>query len=129
PDPRVHEDGGLQPEDVAPEVDDVPPPEVPDVPLHLHPEGAVVPGRAEPAVDLARLEDESPPLAEGDERVHVDHGSSLPHGRQPALGDQGRSQRWRSLKPWSVARPRRPITMIPTKIRSVKRPRIEFRIM
>ena len=73
PDPRVHQDRRLQPEDVAPEVDDVPPPEVPDVALHLHAERTVVPGGAEPAIDLAGLEDEPPALAQGDEGIHVDH--------------------------------------------------------
>src|SRR5581483_2943491 len=87
PDPRVHEHRGLDPEDVAAEVDDVAPPEVADVPLELDPERPVVPRRPQPAVDLARLEHEPAALAEADQGLHVDHtaepttGGSAPPGQ------------------------------------------------
>src|SRR4029077_8967121 len=45
-----------------------------DLVLQLHAERPVVPARSGSAVDLAGLEDESAPLAEGDERLHRDHG-------------------------------------------------------
>jgi hypothetical protein len=70
----VHEHRRLEPQHVPAEVDRVPPPEVPDVALELHAERAVVPRRAQTAVDLARLEDEAAALAEADEGFHVDHG-------------------------------------------------------
>src|SRR5262249_1629069 len=69
----MHQHRGLEPEDVPAEGDRVAPPEVPDVALELDAERAIVPGGAEAAVDLARLEDEAPALAEADEGVHVDH--------------------------------------------------------
>jgi hypothetical protein len=43
------------------------PPQPLDVVLHLHAERTVVPGRAEPAVDLTGREDEAAPLAEADD--------------------------------------------------------------
>src|SRR5204863_232545 len=43
PDPRVHQDRRLQPEDVAPEADGGPPPEAPAGALHLHAARHVVP--------------------------------------------------------------------------------------
>ena len=52
-------------------------------------------------------------------------GRPLPH---PALGDQGKSQRWRYLKIRSEIRPSSPMTRMPTKMRSVNRPRIDVRI-
>src|SRR6185503_17280068 len=56
----VHRDGRVEADHVVAPVDVVAPPEVLDVPLQLDAEGAVIPRRAEAAVDLARLEDEAP---------------------------------------------------------------------
>ena len=72
PHPRMHQDGRVEPFDVVPRVDHGPPPAVLDVLLELDPERPVVPDRAQTAVDLGGLEDEAPPLGEGDQLVH--HG-------------------------------------------------------
>jgi len=73
PHPGVHQDRSLEADDVPAQADHVPPPEMPDVPPHLDAERTIVPRRPEATVDLARLEDEAPALAQGDEGVHVDH--------------------------------------------------------
>ena len=71
PDAGVHDDGGLDADDVVAELDQGAPPVALDVVLELDAEGAVVPEPAEAAVDLGGLEDEAAALAEGDERIHV----------------------------------------------------------
>src|SRR5207302_7601314 len=58
PDPRVHEDRGVEPDDVVALADHRPPPGVLHVVLQLHAERAEVPRRARAPVDLARGEDE-----------------------------------------------------------------------
>jgi hypothetical protein len=72
PDARVHQDRGVQPLDVVPGVHHRPPPPVLDVLLELDSQRAVVPYRAEPAVDLGGLEHEAAPLAQRHELVHQD---------------------------------------------------------
>ena len=61
--------------------DHVPPPGLLDVSLQLDTEGTVVPETADSAVDLARLENETPSFAEGDDSFHgrvvVVHGVLL----------------------------------------------------
>jgi hypothetical protein len=69
----------VEPQHVPAELDHVPPPEAADVPLHLHAQRAVVPRRPQTAVDLAGLVDEAPSLAQRDERLHVDHATTLAH--------------------------------------------------
>src|SRR5690606_16587969 len=54
------------------------PPRVAQVLLQLRPEGAVIPEPVDPAVDLARLVDEPPALAERHDRIHR---LRLPRGR------------------------------------------------
>ena len=49
---RVHQDPGVQPDDVVALLDHRPPPRALDVVLELDAEGAVVPHRVDPAVDL-----------------------------------------------------------------------------
>ena len=72
-----HEDRGVEADDVVAQLDHRAPPGVPDVALQLDAERAVVPGRAEPAVDLARLEHEAPALGEGRDGLHqVGHGEA-----------------------------------------------------
>ena len=56
------------------------PPLALDVLLELNAEGAVVPGGAVAAVDLARWIDEASPLAQADERVDAIGG----HGKSPS---------------------------------------------
>ena len=59
---RVHEDPGVEPDDVVALLDHRPPPRPLDVVLELDPERTVVPDRVDAAVDLARREDEAAPL-------------------------------------------------------------------
>ncbi len=70
PDPGVHEDGGVEADDVVPQLDHRPPPGVLDVALQEDAEGPVIPGRPEAAVDLAGREDEAAPLAQVDHALH-----------------------------------------------------------
>ena len=62
PDLRVHQDPGIEPDDVVALLDHRPPPGALDVVLELHAERPVVPHGVDPAVDLARREDEAAPL-------------------------------------------------------------------
>src|SRR5438067_933067 len=64
PDPRVHEDGAIQPDDIVAELDHRPPPGVLDVALELDTERTEVPRRARATVDLARGKHEAAPLCE-----------------------------------------------------------------
>src|SRR5438093_3214639 len=77
PDARVHDDGGVDANDVVAHLDHGPPPGALDVVLELDAEGAVVPEAADAAVDLAGLEDEAAALAERDEGLHA-----VPAGRR-----------------------------------------------
>ena len=63
PDLRVHQDPGVEADDVVALLDHRPPPRPLDVVLELDAEGAVVPHGVDAAVDLARGEDEAAPLA------------------------------------------------------------------
>ena len=74
PDLRVHEDAGVEPDDVLALLDHRPPPRPLDVVLQLDAERAVVPDRVDPAVDLARREHEAAPLRERDDRVEAGDG-------------------------------------------------------
>src|SRR5947208_3530850 len=82
PDLRVHDDRAIEADHVVARADVVDPPGVLDVPLELDAERAVVPEAVDPAVNLARPEDEPAPLAKRDELLHV-HGRHrrLPFGR------------------------------------------------
>ena len=64
PDPRVHQDRGVEPLDVVARAHHRVPPALLDVLLELDAERAVVPHGAGAAVDLRRLEDEAAALAE-----------------------------------------------------------------
>src|ERR1039457_2537404 len=70
PYPRVHDDRGLDPDDVIPPPDHVVPPAVADVLLQLGAHGAEVEEPVDPAVDLGGLEDESAALAQRHDRFH-----------------------------------------------------------
>jgi hypothetical protein len=67
-----HQDGGVEADDVVTLAHHAAPPGVFNVALQLNADGAVVPGGAEAAVDLAAGKDEAAALGEGDERLHVD---------------------------------------------------------
>ena len=74
PDLRVHEDAGIEPDDVVALLDHRPPPRPLDVVLELDAERAVVPDRVDAAVDLARREDEAAPLRERDDGLELGDG-------------------------------------------------------
>ena len=74
PDLRVHEDPGVEPDDVLAFLDHRPPPSALDVVLQLDPERTVIPDGIDAAIDLARWEDEATPLRQGDDRVEVGDG-------------------------------------------------------
>ena len=69
PDLAGEDHAGVEPDDVVAALDHRLPPLPLDVVLHLHAERAVVPGRAQPAVDLTGRVDETAPPAEADDRV------------------------------------------------------------
>ena len=71
---RVHEDPGIEPDDVVALLDHRPPPGALDVVLELDAEGAVVPDRVDAAVDLRGREDEAAALGERDDRVEFRDG-------------------------------------------------------
>ena len=70
----VHEDAGIEPDDVVALLDHRPPPCPLDVVLELDPERTVIPDRVDAAVDLARREDEAAALGERDDRVELGDG-------------------------------------------------------
>jgi hypothetical protein len=70
PDARIHDDGGVQADDIVALLDGRTPPGLFDVVLKLHAQRPVVPEAADAAVDLAALKNEPPALAQGDENVH-----------------------------------------------------------
>ena len=92
PDLRVHEDAGVEPDDVVALLDHRPPPGPLDVVLELDAEGPVVPHGVDAAVDLARGEDEAASLAERDDRLELGDG-----GRDVVrVGLVGAGHRWAS---------------------------------
>ena len=72
PDARVHEDGGVHAVGIVALLHEALPPCAFDVVLDLHTHGAVVPGVAHAAVDLAAGENDAARLAQRDEFVHRD---------------------------------------------------------
>ena len=70
PDARIHDDGGVQADDIVALLDGGAPPGLLDVVLELHAEGPVVPETTDATVYLAALKNEPPALAQGDENVH-----------------------------------------------------------
>jgi hypothetical protein len=74
PDSRVHQDRGVEGDHVVALLQHRPPPLGLDVVLQQDAVVAVVIGRRHPTVDLRGLEDEAPPLAEGDDLVERDFG-------------------------------------------------------
>src|SRR5438552_17321800 len=89
PDHRVHQDRGIEAHHVVALLDEVAPPDALDVGFQPDAERAVVPARAGAAIDLARLEDEAAPLAQGNDDVHV-HAT---HRRSPLVSDSRRTSR------------------------------------
>ena len=86
---RWRQDGGVQAHHVGPALDHRLPPGVLHIAEQVHPQRAVVVGGAEAAVDLRRLEDEPPALAQADHLLHevgrlgrVGGGLLLRHGER-----------------------------------------------
>jgi hypothetical protein len=83
PDLRVHDDRAIEADhlvrfrgaggrgQIVVAGDHVAPPGFLDVPLQLDAQGAIVPEAIQAAVDLARLKQKAPPLAQRDKFVHV----------------------------------------------------------
>ena len=71
---RMHQDPGVEPDDVVPLLDHRAPPGPLHVVLELDAERTVVPHGVDAAVDLARGEDETSPLGEGDDGVELGDG-------------------------------------------------------
>ena len=91
PDLGVHEDPGVEPDDVLALLDHRPPPCPLDVVLQLDPERAVVPDGVDAAVDLGGREDEASALREGDDRLEVVDGGrdGIRIGRGGGVGHEG----------------------------------------
>ena len=70
PDPRALDDRAVEADDVPPRRDHRAPPVLLGVAQQLDAEGPVVVAGVDPAVDLARLEDEAPAFAEAHDTVH-----------------------------------------------------------
>ena len=71
---RVHQDPGVEPDDVVALLDHRPPPRALDVVLELDAERPVVPDGVDAAVDLARGEDEAAPLRERHDGLELGDG-------------------------------------------------------
>ena len=67
----VHEDGGVQAHHVVALLHHGTPPEVLEVALEFHAQGAVVPGGVDTAVNLTALEDQPTALGQGENLVHL----------------------------------------------------------
>ena len=80
PDPRVHDDRGIEAHDVVALLDHRAPPGRLQVVLELHAERTVVPEAAHAAVDLAAGKHETPALGEADDDVHVRGRHGGPRG-------------------------------------------------
>ena len=81
PDARVHDDRGVEADDVLTAVDGEAPPGVADVALELGAHRAVVPEAVDAAVDFGAGEDEAAALAQRDDGFEVVHGCGfLVHG-------------------------------------------------
>src|SRR5437660_2670876 len=70
PDAGMHDDRRLQADDVVPQLDNVPPPEVSDVAAQCDAVGAVVVQRVDATVDLAGLIDEATAFAQRHDLLH-----------------------------------------------------------
>ncbi len=82
PHPGRHDDRRLHTDDVVARLDHGTPPGPLDVVADLHAERAVVPGRTQPAVDLAGGEGDPPALCQGGDGVHqVGHAAPSDPGR------------------------------------------------
>src|SRR4029453_18366003 len=92
PDPGGHDDGRVLADHVLAHLHERPPPGLLDVVLELDPERTVVVARADPPVDLARLEGEAAALGQVDDRVHrvAWHWGGLP------VSHRG----WLPRRPW-----------------------------
>ena len=86
PDLRARQDGGVQADDFRAELDHRAPPRLFHVAGHQHAEGAVVVGRAEPAINLGRGEHEAPRLAQADQFFHGNGHVERLVGPSPAAG-------------------------------------------
>src|SRR5262249_11013458 len=82
PDLPREDDAGIQADDVVALLDHRLPPLPLDVVLHLDAERAVIPGSAQPSVDLAGGVDQAAALAEADDRIE-EVGAAC-HGRTPS---------------------------------------------
>ncbi len=74
---RGTQNGGVEPDDVVALLHHGAPPRVLDIAQHVDPEGAVVVGGAEAAVDLGRREDEATVTAQADDFLHQVVGGVL----------------------------------------------------
>ena len=86
PDLGMHQDPGVETDDVVALLDHRPPPGALDVVLQLDAERPVVPDGVDAAVDLGRGEDEAAPLGERDDRVEVGDGGRDVVGGRSGLG-------------------------------------------
>src|SRR5512132_465399 len=101
PDPRCHDDGRVLTGNVVSQLHDRAQPGLLDVVIQLDPERTVVVARADPAVDLARLEGEAAALGQVDDRVHrvARHCVSLPVCRRRWLRRRSVGCRYRAMLP------------------------------
>src|SRR5579875_1132321 len=74
---RMHDDRRVEGDDVVPQIDDLPPPRVLDVPLEERTERPIIPKAVDPPVDLARGEDKTAALCQRRDFVHRDVGRNL----------------------------------------------------
>ena len=74
PDGRMHDDRGIEADDIVAVAGHRAPPGVAEVALQFRAERAVIPEATDAAVDLGGLEDEAAPLAEADDLLHAGIG-------------------------------------------------------
>ena len=79
PDGGVHDDRGVEADDVIAQLRHAAPPEIFDVPLELGAQRTVIPETVDAPVDFGGLENEPPAFAEGDDFLHQFVGFWLGH--------------------------------------------------
>src|SRR5215831_4749411 len=93
-DGRMRQDRSVHADDVVSFVYDHTPPIIFQITLQLHAERPIIPSAIEPAVNLARLENEAAPLTQADNFFHACRAVAW---RRRALGVAGRAHIYRRL--------------------------------
>src|SRR6266404_8259020 len=121
PDFRVHDDRGVQANNVIAQLRHRAPPRFLDIPFELRAQGAVIPKPIQTAVDFGGLKNEPAALAQGDNLLHQLAGFWLGHKSGSFLegyasvkgtSNPSRINRGGSLAPYSMGRSSYPALLV-----------------